>query len=466
MGVDVWWDAKCLKSGQPWEEGFADGLFTSNVFVPVISAAALAPFSGLVAASCCDNVLLEYLLALEQNKRGHLRAIFPIFVGREAPDGEFSDFFKDGEGGLPVCGPVVVRSIEEKAREHLVRKHGPKGGALEVNTAATALAEICKHQGGFVRGDRDSSLNALAQSVLAMVAELQRGAEPELASSKRLSTGDNVKLVSDQGVDQRPSTTQRGFRAPAFGLLSKLARSMRQPSARQGSVRCCSVRDGSRPDAPSTKAPPGALSADADGRAPRGRASTDAKAASVYTDGSLAASRDPLRAEQPIGAGKLSAYLSAQSMRSEDKGRELRANPVLVRRMHSEQHAARRARAQTGAAPSGGLARLGLDMDGKGRGAAAKGARDPNQAQLNELGRWMQKSDGVTAGGSAAPTHHETALKAHATRRSLTAAEQDNSSARLLHAQSRARHSFAGPSAPDRSEPSHRCSDDSERERD
>jgi len=88
-GVQVWWDWRCLPAGQPWEEGFADGLCNSDVFVPVLSdvfvpvlsKAALAIFTGLTAASACDNVLLEHQLALELKHRGHLRAIFPVLVG-------------------------------------------------------------------------------------------------------------------------------------------------------------------------------------------------------------------------------------------------------------------------------------------------------------------------------------------------------------------------------------------------
>jgi len=43
--VHVWWDAKCLAPGQPWEEGFADRLSGSAIFVPILSQAALAPWA-------------------------------------------------------------------------------------------------------------------------------------------------------------------------------------------------------------------------------------------------------------------------------------------------------------------------------------------------------------------------------------------------------------------------------------
>ena len=54
-GVDVWWDKKCLPPGQPWEEGFADGLCSSNIFVPILSKAALAPCAQLTTSSACDT---------------------------------------------------------------------------------------------------------------------------------------------------------------------------------------------------------------------------------------------------------------------------------------------------------------------------------------------------------------------------------------------------------------------------
>ena len=42
-GVYVWWDKRCLPAGQLWEQGFADGLSISAIFVPILSKAAIAP---------------------------------------------------------------------------------------------------------------------------------------------------------------------------------------------------------------------------------------------------------------------------------------------------------------------------------------------------------------------------------------------------------------------------------------
>eukprot|EP01042_Synura_sphagnicola_P036640 gene36640-biopygen15342 len=71
-GLAVWWDKKSLKAGVPWEEGFCNGLIQSRTFVCLMSEEALAhpncdrqSFTRLSVGSPCDNVLLEYQLALE-----------------------------------------------------------------------------------------------------------------------------------------------------------------------------------------------------------------------------------------------------------------------------------------------------------------------------------------------------------------------------------------------------------------
>ena len=75
--VDAWWDVACLEPGKRWEDGFADGLFGAVVFVPVLSKAALAPFSKLRADSANDNVFLEYRGALEMESRGTIKCVYP-----------------------------------------------------------------------------------------------------------------------------------------------------------------------------------------------------------------------------------------------------------------------------------------------------------------------------------------------------------------------------------------------------
>ena len=116
QGVGVWWDKACLAPGLQWEQGFADGLFGAYVFVPFLSKAALAPFAKLQPGSGCDNVLLEFRLALELVARGELHRVFPVFLGEPedyASLGEgYGDFFQGG--GMPMAPDVRVEAVEAK----------------------------------------------------------------------------------------------------------------------------------------------------------------------------------------------------------------------------------------------------------------------------------------------------------------------------------------------------------------
>ena len=79
--IEVFLDAVSLPDGFNWEMGFSDGLRTSQVFVCVLSREAQKSFSGLTKDSNCDNVLLEYYLALEYEDRGIISLIYPLFLG-------------------------------------------------------------------------------------------------------------------------------------------------------------------------------------------------------------------------------------------------------------------------------------------------------------------------------------------------------------------------------------------------
>ena len=154
-GIDVWWDKKCLLPGQRWEEGFADGLCGSDVFVPVLSKGALAPCAELGASSRCDNVVLEHQLALELKHRGDLRAICPVLVGEVEQHPHLGDIYGDffAGGGKPSCRDEVVVEVEGKLAEHLARlnKGSPQLPAASRTITATLDATL-QHQGERVRG--------------------------------------------------------------------------------------------------------------------------------------------------------------------------------------------------------------------------------------------------------------------------------------------------------------------------
>lgn len=123
----VFWDRECLKPGERWEDGFASAICSCHMVVLVMSRGTFAMdgerynVAQLTAESECDNVVLEYNLALELNKASGI-AIMPIFVG-DRRDGQFTHFFESK------CMPaidkeVVVRKISERVEFHLERSGG------------------------------------------------------------------------------------------------------------------------------------------------------------------------------------------------------------------------------------------------------------------------------------------------------------------------------------------------------
>ena len=58
------WDAECLKPGESWEEGFKNAIIRTTLIVPVFSRKAFVNIPDLTPDSACDNVILEYELAL------------------------------------------------------------------------------------------------------------------------------------------------------------------------------------------------------------------------------------------------------------------------------------------------------------------------------------------------------------------------------------------------------------------
>jgi len=172
LGLCVWFDEKCLKPGESWEEGFAKGLLGSKIFVPVLSRDGLAPFAQLQEDSDADNVLLEHLLALEQHKRQRMHAIFPVFVGACDSQGIHGHFFK--QGGMPACTEAPVQAVDAKACKHLARQHGASDGTLLVEECSPrgVLTQLIKYQGDFVIGERDPALDRIARKLCALAKEV------------------------------------------------------------------------------------------------------------------------------------------------------------------------------------------------------------------------------------------------------------------------------------------------------
>mmetsp|Transcript_17229 Transcript_17229/g.17301 ORF Transcript_17229/g.17301 Transcript_17229/m.17301 type:complete len:261 (+) Transcript_17229:721-1503(+) len=176
MGVRVWWDQRCLEAGQKWEEGFCNGLINSTVFLPIISKCGLFSdtrewqnFSLLCSDSHCDNLFLEYRLALELKEMGLINSVCPVFVGE--PKSFYS--FRGLEGSAlhrnftkfdllnRILPKIKVCTVEGKVKEHLERQ-GLGAPVCEEGTVQDVWEKIKAYQGGFLEGRGEDSLISIA----------------------------------------------------------------------------------------------------------------------------------------------------------------------------------------------------------------------------------------------------------------------------------------------------------------
>ncbi len=175
LGLSVWFDKECLLPGQLWEEGFCNGLINSATFVCLLSRGAINNkdkprqcFTQLTAESMCDNVLLEWNMALELRQRDMLDCIYPVFIGDKDIEGtSYGDYFPTG------CHPqslpeVVVTAVTDKLQEHL--DHQGLGAVyMEQETVKQIVDSICSYQGGFLRGNAIQSLSSIVGQISNMV---------------------------------------------------------------------------------------------------------------------------------------------------------------------------------------------------------------------------------------------------------------------------------------------------------
>ena len=172
-GLKVWWDKKCLQPGQSWEVGFCQGLVDSSSIVCIISRGGMKNpdvkwmnWENLQSDSRCDNVLLEWRLALELKERGMIQAIFPVMVGDVDRNGKFSNFFKSG--CKPEAPIVTVDMVETKLREHLDREclgYPYK----DRDTVQSVLNDVLANQGKFVEGEYSDAIEAVCFSIKGMI---------------------------------------------------------------------------------------------------------------------------------------------------------------------------------------------------------------------------------------------------------------------------------------------------------
>ena len=175
LGLSVWLDKECLLPGQLWEEGFCHGLINSSTFVCLLSRGAINHagqsrqcFSKLTADSRCDNVLLEWNMALELRQRDMLDSIYPVFIGDKNFDStSCGDYFAAG------CHPqylpeIVVEAVSDKLQEHLDNQ-GLGAVYMEQATVKQIVDSICAYQGGFMKGNIRESISSIADQISDMI---------------------------------------------------------------------------------------------------------------------------------------------------------------------------------------------------------------------------------------------------------------------------------------------------------
>ena len=171
-GLRVWWDKKCLQPGVDWEEGFCEGLMKSRAFVPLLSRVGLQNFNDLTESSQCDNVLLEYRLALELQSFNLVEFVFPVMIGDSSADCSdprtctYTNYFESRCS--PKCPDICVKSVKEKLREHL-NSQGLGAPVIPNCTVKDIYESLTKHHGGFIQGAGDKAFSAVVDSIHSMI---------------------------------------------------------------------------------------------------------------------------------------------------------------------------------------------------------------------------------------------------------------------------------------------------------
>ena len=151
------------------------GMAQSTVVVPFVSKAALEGMAGLGAKDgngevqdCCDNVLLEWMLAMELEKQGYgrVRKILPVMLGvtkeveAEGQTGAgagagasgftpvaMTDLFDEMQKPPPLPDFVSHATVSALRRFVEGTLGKPLSGEWEGRTVKEVVAELLKYQG-------------------------------------------------------------------------------------------------------------------------------------------------------------------------------------------------------------------------------------------------------------------------------------------------------------------------------
>jgi hypothetical protein len=160
--VAVFLDQRRLKDGENFQSAFAKSMLSSTVVIPFVSFEALERMILRWGYPEEDNVLIEWILALEglRSPASNISKIFPVITGRRVTlSGSISNIFADPYKvnsvdqrnilqSLPdsTSDPLMVSSVA-RARQLLTDNGIEPSSALDQMTVKTAVSTVMKHIG-------------------------------------------------------------------------------------------------------------------------------------------------------------------------------------------------------------------------------------------------------------------------------------------------------------------------------
>eukprot|EP00607_Mallomonas_marina_P006753 CAMPEP_0182439818 /NCGR_PEP_ID=MMETSP1167-20130531/86670_1 /TAXON_ID=2988 /ORGANISM="Mallomonas Sp, Strain CCMP3275" /LENGTH=1314 /DNA_ID=CAMNT_0024633607 /DNA_START=1523 /DNA_END=5467 /DNA_ORIENTATION=- len=213
-GLKVWWDKLCLLPGQNWEEGFCSGLVSSAFFVCLLSRGAIKNpkndaqnWEKLTETSRCDNVVLEWRLALELKERGMTEGIFPVMIGDKDEKGIYSIYSRSG------CNPsspdIVIESVEKKLREHLERE-GLGLPFIDTCSVKTIHTSVLANQGCRISGDLLPAIDLAASSIYKMTKSVSKSQQALQPIKTAISKGKFVAAIKLLQAQRTPFISDKG----------------------------------------------------------------------------------------------------------------------------------------------------------------------------------------------------------------------------------------------------------------
>ena len=155
------------------EAGFIDGILACKVFVPLCSwgsedgsLGAVGRFTLITAeSSAVDNVLLEWVLALELHRQGRVKKVVPLLFGDAARNGGFSPFPFDRLSQVP---DIVAEPTVRKARAYLEDAGLEVSPDFESQTVRGVVSAVLEFQGVKMHelGVKEVAIAAVAKGLL------------------------------------------------------------------------------------------------------------------------------------------------------------------------------------------------------------------------------------------------------------------------------------------------------------